>query len=196
MQDIRNAEQEAAEDIFFGQLVIIWARWFLIFAGIVLTLWTVNTTADLTLGLVPIVALMLMNFYFHGRYSLEKPANQFLVAIGSVIDLIIVTLIIAIWPGETGQQSQYYIFYYPIILAFAFVFRDRYAILYTVAAIIAYTAVCLVLDFDAIRSSGQELELLVQRLIIMATVGALGTFYWRIQRRRRREAQASTRVTP
>ena len=26
--------QEAAEDIFFGQIAIIWARWFIILAGL------------------------------------------------------------------------------------------------------------------------------------------------------------------
>jgi hypothetical protein len=189
MQDIRTADQEAAEDIFFGQLVIIWARWFLIFAGIVLTLWTVDNPRDLTFGLVPIIALMLVNFYLHGRYVLEKPANQMLVAIGSVIDLIIVTVIVLIWPGETGLESPYSIFYYPIILAFAFVFRDRYTLFYTGAALIAYTASCLALSPDILQDT-VRIELLLQRLIIMAAIGGLGTFYWRIQRKRRRAAES------
>lgn len=193
MQEIRNAEQEAAEDIFFGQLVIIWARWFLIFAGIVLTLWTVDNARDLTLGLVPIVALMLVNFYLHGRYVLEKPANRLLTAIGSVIDLIIVTVIIAVWPGAKGLDSPYFIFYYPMILAFAFVFPDRFAIPYTLAALIAYTVICLILDFSLVGDSVQ-LETLVQRLIIMAAIGGLGTFYWRIQRKRRRAAMSDSLV--
>ena len=33
MEGIRSPEQEAAEDVFFGQSVIIWARWFVILAG-------------------------------------------------------------------------------------------------------------------------------------------------------------------
>ncbi|MDP9370349.1 MAG: hypothetical protein M3Q03_19105 [Chloroflexota bacterium] len=40
MQAIRGAAPEAAEDIFFGQIVIIWARWFVVLAATVLTLWT------------------------------------------------------------------------------------------------------------------------------------------------------------
>ena len=40
MQAIRNAAQEAAEDIFFGQAVIIWARWFVIAAVTVMMLWS------------------------------------------------------------------------------------------------------------------------------------------------------------
>ena len=33
MQGIKRIEQESAEDIFFGQVVIVWARWFLIHAA-------------------------------------------------------------------------------------------------------------------------------------------------------------------
>ena len=33
MTEMRSAAQEAAEDIFFGQIVIIWARWFVIITG-------------------------------------------------------------------------------------------------------------------------------------------------------------------
>ena len=36
MSTVGTAEREAAEDVFFGQVVIIWARWFLIVAGAVL----------------------------------------------------------------------------------------------------------------------------------------------------------------
>ena len=36
MQEVRSIPQEAAEDVFFGQVVMIWARWFLIAAGVLL----------------------------------------------------------------------------------------------------------------------------------------------------------------
>jgi hypothetical protein len=36
----RSLEQEAAEDVFFGQVVMIWAHWFLIASGAVFFLWT------------------------------------------------------------------------------------------------------------------------------------------------------------
>jgi len=38
MDIARTHAKEAAEDIFFGQVVIIWARWFLIAGGAVLTI--------------------------------------------------------------------------------------------------------------------------------------------------------------
>ena len=39
MQTHRDRTQEEAEDLFFGQVVIIWARWFVIAAGTIYALW-------------------------------------------------------------------------------------------------------------------------------------------------------------
>ena len=58
MQAIRSAQQEAAEDIFFGQAVLIWARWFLIVAGAILVLWRFDDKDSLISGTIPVVALM------------------------------------------------------------------------------------------------------------------------------------------
>ena len=68
MRDTGTTAHEAAEDIFFGQMVMIWARWFLIAAGVILTLWTVDKATHVVIGTIPIVGLMGMNFYLHGRY--------------------------------------------------------------------------------------------------------------------------------
>ena len=38
MSKPRSLAQESAEDIFFGQIAIIWARWFLIAAGAIIAL--------------------------------------------------------------------------------------------------------------------------------------------------------------
>ena len=47
MREIRTVAQEAAEDIYFGQLVMIWARWFLIAAGVILALWNVEDSGEM-----------------------------------------------------------------------------------------------------------------------------------------------------
>src|SRR5690349_10916310 len=74
-----SAAQEAAEDIFFGQAVIIWARWFIILTGAMLTLWTATTVAEITINTLLIIVLMGMNFFLHGRYLMERPANRSLL---------------------------------------------------------------------------------------------------------------------
>jgi hypothetical protein len=190
MQAVRTAQQEAAEDIFFGQIVIIWARWFLIFAGIILILWSTTRAEDLVTGVLPIVALMAMNFFLHGRYLVEKPANRTLLIITSLIDLIIITLILLLWP-PSGLKNDFFIFYYPVVLAVAFVFPQRMSVIYTLLIVLAYAGVSLATD-PAAFSIVDNQKVLVQRLITIAAMGGLGTFYWRIQRSRRRAAVEGT----
>ncbi len=115
MPNVRTPTQEAAEDIFFGQIVIIWARWFFILAGAILALWSSATISELTLAVVFIVALMGINFFVHGRYLLEKPANRLLILVTALLDLIIITLLVLTWQGEGGLRSQFFIFYYPLL---------------------------------------------------------------------------------
>ncbi len=182
----RSAEQEAAEDIFFGQLVIIYARWFVIVAMVVLALWSSNSIGQLTIAILFIVPMIAINFFVHGRYLMEKPVNAMLLMLLSVVDVIIITLILLFWQDARGMASQFYIFYYPIILAFAFVFPARNSAIYTVFTVVVYVVVCIVATPSVLVNS-PELERLVMRVITMASMGVLGIYYWRIQRSRRRE---------
>lgn len=191
MQKLRTVQQEIAEDIFFGQLVSIWARWFLIFAGTILALWSTSDETQLSLAILPVIALMAMNFFLHGRYIIEQPANRILIVAASVLDMAIITLIVGFLPGEHGLASEYFIFYYPVVLAFAFVFPPRLTTVYTLAVLIAYAGVSLLVDSSFISDSIM-LEILTIRLVTLAATGFLGNYYWRIQRDRRRSAGAST----
>ena len=185
MQAQRNLAQEAAEDIFFGQLVIIYARWFVIVAMVVLALWSATAIDQLIVAVLFIVPLMIINFFVHGRYLMEKPVNKLLLTILSVVDILVITLLILFWPGARGIESQFYIFYYPIILAFAFVSIARNSIIYTGLSLAIYAVVCLLFPTVAINSLW--LERLTIRLITMGAMGLLGAYYWRIQRTRLRE---------
>lgn len=182
----RSAAQEAAEDIFFGQLVIIYARWFVIVAMVVLALWSSNSIGQLTIAILFIVPMMAINFFVHGRYLMEKPVNAMLLLLLSVVDVIIITMIVLFWQDGSGLASQFYIFYYPILLAFAFVFPARNSAIYTIFALVVYATACILATPSAIANS-PEMERLVIRLITMASMGVLGIYYWRIQRSRRRE---------
>ena len=185
---LRGAAQEAAEDVFFGQAVIIWARWFIILTGAMMTLWTATTVKEITINTLLIVTLMGMNFFLHGRYLMERPANRaLLIAIG-LVDLLVISGIILAWPGQVGAHSDFFVFYFPIVLAFAFVLTPRLTAAYTALALLAYGAACL---YAAAGSNLGALDpkLLVMRLITLAAMGGLGTYYWRIQRTRRRAAR-------
>jgi hypothetical protein len=193
MHEIRSNVREAAEDLFFGQVVMMWARWFLIAAGAFVALLTADDSSELALAAIPIVALMAMNFYLHGRYSLERPSNRSQVLAASAIDVGIITLIVLLWSVEgvigTGLASPFFVFYYPVLLAFAFVFPRRVTAVWTALTALAYVGACVVAPVVAdgpVISDASEAKVLVLRLVTMVAMGALGTFYWRIQRDRRR----------
>lgn len=188
MEIQRNSTQEAAEDIFFGQLVIIFARWFVIVAMVVLALWSTSSIPQLVGAVMFIVPLMVINFFVHGRYLMEKPVNRMLLTILSVVDILVITLLILFWPNARGIESQFYIFYYPLILAFAFVSVARNSIIYTVFALILYSVACVLNPSVALDMLW--LERLTIRLITIAAMGVLGAYYWRIQRTRLRQTTA------
>jgi hypothetical protein len=182
----RELEQEAAEDVFFGQVVTIWARWFLIAASTVFFLWTATNTTKLALGILPIVALVAVNFHLHSRYLLEQPSNRLQIVIAGAIDVGLVSAIVLLWhsstvAGRTGLESPFFVFYYPVLLAFAFVVPRRPTLIFTAVTAAVYAALCLP-DVTSITSA----KILGIRLATMSAMGALGTFYWRIQRDRRR----------
>jgi hypothetical protein len=207
MHEMRSVAEEATEDIFFGQVVIVWARWFLIAAGIILTLWTTSNEAQMVLGMIPVVGLMgLMglNFLIHGRYLAQRPANPAMITLASLLDLTVVTVIL-FWSDRTGLASQLYIFYYPVVLAFAFVMPRKVTVPYTIVALVAYTTACLVADASvfvvdvgdvgASALNVGAVKTLLLRLITIGAMGGLGTYYWRIQRNRRRAAMGGTPLT-
>lgn len=184
MQTVRAAAQEAAEDLFFGQIVIIWARWFLIGAGGVLALIAAESTTQVSAAVLLLIAVMAVNFYIHARYQLEKPANRALLISIAFVDVLLITLIVAIWPGRSGLQSQFFVLYYPILFAFALVFPPRLTAIYGAFALGAYVLVCVL--SRPFTADARDLEMFFTRLLTLAAMCALGTFYWRIQRQRQR----------
>jgi hypothetical protein len=201
MQAIRQIDKEAAEDIFFGQAVLIWARWFLIAAGAVLVLWSFDEKDTLIRGTIPIVGLMAMNFYLHGRYLVEKPVSAPLIVATSLMDLVVISLLVAFWPleaNETRLDNQFFLFYYPMVIGFAFVMPRKVEVAYTATAILAYLVIVVLMVDLSVRPDHQDysswvatqvnLKILMFRLVALGAVGAIANYYWRIQRERRRQA--------
>jgi hypothetical protein len=185
MQTKNSLAREAAEDVFFGQIVIIWARWFFIIAAAILALWSAGTTVELTITMVLVMALMGVNFFVHGRYLMEKPANQFMLVASSLFDVLIITAIVGTWQGQSGARSQFFILYYPLVFAFSLVFAPRITAPFTLLVTSLYVLVCAWIDPTRVFTLG-GFEMLFMRTLTLAAMGGLGTFYWRVQRDRRR----------
>ncbi len=177
----RSQAREAAEDVFFGQIVIIWARWFLIIAGAIIALWSADSIGQITVSTLVVIVLMAINFFMHGRYILQKPANRLLLLAASAVDVAIITFLVIAWPGQPGLNSQFFILYYPLLFAFALVFEPAVTVGFALLILGLYTVACAGLDpLSVMRLSG--FELLAARLITLGAMGGLGTFYYRRQR--------------
>ncbi|MBC8426320.1 hypothetical protein H8E07_19560, partial [bacterium] len=138
-QDTR-IQQEAAEDVFYGQEVINWARWFVIFAGFALVMIAADTTSELALGITPVVGLMVVNFYLHGRRLIQKPANARLIGISSVIDVALITAVgvVGTRGKDDGVGSQFYVTHFPVVAAFSVGMPRVATVVFTAAAGGAY----------------------------------------------------------
>lgn len=188
----RPEAQEAAEDIFFGQITIIWARWFLIAAGTIIAVLSTVDMFQLTIAILTVIVLMAINFAMHGRYLTGKPANMFLLLATNLADTLIITFLVLTWNGASGLNSQFFILYYPMLFAFALVFPPSIAILYTVLTLILYTTVCLITSDPQLIFSITGFEMLAMRLITLGAMGGLGTYYYRRQRQAWRALTAGT----
>jgi hypothetical protein len=192
VREVRSAAQAEQEDVFFGQTVIMWARWSVIVAGIVLVLWTSTNVGLLTQTMPFFLVLMAVNFFLHGRYIMGTPLNRIVVAAASVIDLVLITAIVVLWPGSHGLHNQFYVLYFPVVFAFALVFTRKLEIAYTTLAIVLYAGACVLagtVPFDF----GNDDKVLVMRVIVIAAMGFLGNYYFRIQRDRLARASRGER---
>jgi len=183
VREVRSVKQAEQEDLFFGQTVILWARWSVIVAGIVLVLWTSTDVSLLTRTMPFFLVLMAVNFFLHGRYVMGSPLNRTAVVVASVVDLILITAIIVLWPGSHGLDNQFFVLYFPVVFAFALVFTRQVEAAYTGLAMVAYAAACFVTGTVHL-DVGNDFKLLVMRLIVIAAMGFLGNYYFRIQRDR------------
>jgi hypothetical protein len=177
----RPEAQEAAEDIFFGQIAIIWARWFLIAAGAIIALLSANDILQLAVAVLTVIILMAINFGTHGLYLTGKPVNKFLLFLTNFVDVMIITFLVLTWNGHAGLDSQFFILYYPMLFAFALVFPHRTTVIFSALTMGLYTATCLFTNPN-IMFSISSCVLLAMRLITLGAMGGLGTYYYRRQR--------------
>ena len=194
METLRSTAREAAEDLFFGQVVVNWARYFVIAAAIILMVWTADSELQLVAGIVPVVAMLALNFFLHGRYLVERSANRTLMAIAGALDLIAVTSIVFLWSAQHGLKSPMFVLYYPLLVAYAFVLPPRVSAACAIVVLAIYTGTCLAVDPSFLQNVG-DLKSLVARLITLGAMVGLGAYYWRVQRSRRRDAVAEAMET-
>jgi hypothetical protein len=187
IQPSANPNREDAHDLFWGQVATLWARWAVIVGGAILVLSRADSTTELAIGILPVVVLLLVNFYLHGRYLMERPANAVLALLASGLDLAMVGLLYLSWSGASGLSNPSFVFLYPLVFSVGLVFPPRLSWAYAAAAVMLY--VLLLVPSGFIGSQG-DVKVLVVRLVTLGAMAGLGSLYWRIVRRETRTGSA------
>ena len=168
-----------SEDLFFGQTVIVWARWILIGTGLLLSFWGPKDLFVLQIQLAVLIALAFGNFYLHVQLLRGHPSIDSVVYGASAADLTVVTALVVV---QQGFPSPVFIFYFAAVLGFSVAFPTRLTAIYAAAAIAVYGLVCLatanVSDYPAIFT----------RLLMIAAVAVCGNLFARNETHRRAEA--------
>ena len=189
-----SQRREDAQDLFWGQVATLWARWTIIGGGAVLALFGASSTGELTIRILPVVVLVVVNFYLHGRYLTERPANALLTILATGLDLALVALIFLAAPRPNGLANASFALLYPLVFGVGLVFRPRLSWVYTGLALLLYSALVVL---SGVGSAG-DAKVLVVRLVTLAAMGGLGSVYWRLARRATRSESVDdqTSATP
>ena len=177
--------KEGADDLAYGQGVIIAARWILVMAGLMLAFWNPGEIAELRFQIVLVLGLSVANFYLHSQVLMGKRSIPAVVLGASAADIAVISLIVA---TQGGFASNLYVFYFPALLALSVSFRTEATFAFTGAAVLAYGLIAL-----GTVGSG-DVEFIITRLLMLVAVGVCGNAYWRIERDRRRAAAEAGEV--
>ena len=180
----RLTSTDVSENLAHGQFVIIAARWILVLAGLVLTLWLPGEIGDLRVQILTLLLLAVVNFYLHAQLLMRRPAADAIAYLASAADLVVITLLV-MQGGASG--SNLYIFYFPAIVALSVAFPTELVLSYAGTTMLVYASVY-IYDLDVEPTSAQG-QVLIARLLMIAAVAVCGNVYWRIENRRRRGIQ-------
>lgn len=185
---LRENDDEA-QDLAHGQIVIVTARWILVFAGLLLVLWNPGPIGQMRLQVAIIILLAFANFYLQSEILRKKPTVKAVTYLATAGDLAIITLIVI---SQGGFSSNAYVFYFPAILAFSVAFPTALTSLLTFAILLTYLSISAVslgsLALDGITIPTSDIQAVMTRLIMFAAVAACGNLYRRIEHSRRSEA--------
>ena len=180
-QQARQQDKDSQEDLAHGQIVIIAFRWLIIAGALVSTLWGLGLGEPATrqAGIIFILLVYsVVNFILLARYLKKSPSLTSLAYSMSLVDLIIITLVIAI--QKDIFQSYVYVYYYPALMVLAVAFPTNITAVYTIGAIVVYGMMSSV-------AGGAEFQQIFARLLMLAAVAFCGSLYRQIEHNRRAE---------
>ena len=167
------------EDLFYGQAVIVWARWILIATGLVLSFWAPASLSILQIQLAAIIALAFGNFYLHVQLLRGHPAIDRVVFAASAADLAVVTTLVIV---QGGYSSPVFVFYFAAVLGLSVAFPAVLTALYASTVVVVYGVVCLS------TTDPSNYPAVFTRVLMIAAIAVCGAIFARSESHRRAEA--------
>ncbi len=177
------------DDVRGGLQVVVVARWILVLAGLMLTLWEPGEASVLRTQITAILVLAVGNFYLHSQLLRGQPLFGEVALGASLVDIVIISILVG---AQGGFESGVYVFYFPALLAISVAFSTAFTASLTTTAVILYASIALTMG----GAAGQASVVVLVRLAMMVGVAVCGNFYWRIERGRIAEPDDSTRSAP
>lgn len=171
----------ATDDLSHGQIVIVVAKWILVLAGMVLVLWAPADVGQLRIQIMVLLLLAVENFYHHAQLLKRRPVPDIVAYGASAADLLVVSTLIVM---QGGFDSRLFIFYFPALVAVSLAFRPKTTVMYCGITIGIYAAISLadLLNHQEVDNAPQ---ILLVRLLMLASVGFCGAASWNLEARRR-----------
>jgi len=167
------------EDLFYGQAVIVWARWILIATGLVLSFWDPQSLSLLQIQLAAIIALAFGNFYLHVQLLRGHPAIDRVVFAASAADLAVVTTLVI---AQGGYSSPVFVFYFAAVLGLSVAFPAVLTAIYTSAVVVVYGVV------SVSTADSADYPAVFTRLLMIAAIAVCGALFARSESHRRADA--------
>src|SRR5207244_6473385 len=109
-----------------GQTVIVYARWLLVLAGLLVTVWNPDGLGQLRLQIGVILTVAIANFVMHAQLLRKRPTVHAVAFAASVGDLLMISMLVL---SQGGFASTTFVFFFPAVLAIAVAFPTEEALL-------------------------------------------------------------------
>src|SRR5213594_2097830 len=110
-----------SDDLRYGQIVIVAARWMLVLSAFVLLLYRSDKINELVFGVVGLLGIAVANFWLHTKILRKQCVEPEWVYLASAADIAVISLMTWLQGGIWGRVFPYY---YPAVLCYALVFQS------------------------------------------------------------------------
>lgn len=173
--------REAQDDLAHGQVVIVAARWVLVAAGLVLSLWNPAAIGPLRLQVLVLLMIAVGNFFLHAQVLKRHGTIDKVAYAASAADLGVITLLVA---SQGGYDSNLFVFFFPAVLALSVAFTGELTAVYTGITMGIYGLVCI--ESLGLEMTSDHVQTIIVRTLMVAAVAVCGALYQRVESQRRK----------